>query len=258
MMWRLQAVKSRRGGSVPGAKNAYRGLGVWVSKCIRKSGCNWLTVQGKWCSTAGFATEKVVVENNALCSTLTCLSNPLDMSKPVMGGAGMAAAGAGAAAGAAIADALNGDKDGESAPNVGANLSDEEKAELGGSGSGTPGGWGPEDEENGRSNDAQTSGKDKDTQIWTETKNDDPVSNAYGHWDKHKAEFPELQNSKQYVDATHDFVNNPPEGTLTKTRPNGDTLYYNPETNTFASKDVNGVPRTMFRPTKGMEYWNKQ
>lgn len=62
------------------------------------------------------------MENNALCSTVTCLNNPLDMSKPVMGGAGIAAAEAGAAAGAAIADALNGDKDGESAPNVGANL----------------------------------------------------------------------------------------------------------------------------------------
>jgi filamentous hemagglutinin len=86
----------------------------------------------------GAMAGKNAVENNALCSTVTCLSNPLDMSKPVMGGAGMAAAGAGAAAGAAIADALNGDKDGESTPNVGANLSDEEKAELGGSGSATP------------------------------------------------------------------------------------------------------------------------
>ncbi|KDE37340.1 hypothetical protein AW40_06630 [Kosakonia radicincitans UMEnt01/12] len=150
------------------------------------------------------------------------------------------------------------DQEQESKPNVAGSMTDKEKAEIGGVGSGTPGGWGPEDEENARNTEAQLSGKDKDTQIWTETKKDDPVSNAYGHWDKHKTEFPEFQNSKQYVDATHDFVTNPPEGTLTKTRPNGDTLYYNPQTNTFASKDVNGVPRTMFRPGKGMEYWNKQ
>lgn len=136
-------------------------------------------------------------------------------------------------------------------------LTDEEKAELGGSGSGTPGGWEPEDEEKGRS-DTRSNGKIQDDQIWTETKKEDSVSNAYGHWDKHKAEFPEFQNSKQYVDAKHDFVRNPPEGTLTKTRPNGETLYYDPKTNTFASKDANGVPRTMFRPQKGMEYWNKQ
>ncbi|EEZ3910898.1 Contact-dependent inhibitor A, partial [Escherichia coli] len=101
-------------------------------------------------------------------------------------------------------------------------------------------------------------GKSKDTQIWTETKKVEPVGNAYGHWTKHGKEFPEYQNAKQYVDAAHNFMTNPPPGTLTKTRPKGDTLYYNPVTNVFASKDINGVPRTMFKPEKGIEYWNKQ
>ena len=101
-------------------------------------------------------------------------------------------------------------------------------------------------------------GKSKDTQIWTETKKAEPVGNAYGHWTKHGKEFPEYQNAKQYVDAAHNFMTTPPSGTLTKTRPNGDTLYYNPATNVFASKDINGVPRTMFKPEKGLEYWNKQ
>ena len=101
-------------------------------------------------------------------------------------------------------------------------------------------------------------GKSKDTQIWTETKKAEPVGNAYGHWTKHGKEFPEYQNAKQYVDAAHNFMTTPPSGTLTKTRPNGDTLYYNPATNIFASKDINGVPRTMFKPEKGLEYWNKQ
>ena len=40
-------------------------------------------------------------------------------------------------------------------------------------------------------------GKSKDTKIWTETKKDKPVPNAYGHWEKHKSEFPEYQNAKQ-------------------------------------------------------------
>ena len=101
-------------------------------------------------------------------------------------------------------------------------------------------------------------GKNKNTQIWTETKKFDSVPNAYNHWKKHGKEFPELQNAKQHVDATHSFVTSPPAGTLTKTRTNGDTLYYNPATNTFATKDAKGVPRTMFKPEKGMEYWNKQ
>lgn len=97
----------------------------------------------------------------------------------------------------------------------------------------------------------QISAKAKDTQIWTETKKKEPVPNAYGHWDKHKNEFPEYQNSKQYVEATHSFVNNPPSGTLSKVRPNGETVFYNPKTNTFAVKTADGVPKTMFRPNPG-------
>jgi len=44
----------------------------------------------------------------------------------------------------------------ESKPNVAGNLTDEEKAALGGAGSGTPGGHGPEDEENARNNERQS------------------------------------------------------------------------------------------------------
>lgn len=40
-------------------------------------------------------------------------------------------------------------------PNAGKNLTDAEKVELGGAGSGTPGGWGPEDEENARNSEKQ-------------------------------------------------------------------------------------------------------
>jgi len=216
-------------------------------------------------TTAGAQAGKNAAENNSLSSTMcaespwACSSNPL-----IEGGRGPGGGGTGIAVGGgvAIGEAVSNDKD---KPNVGANLTDEDKAELGGAGSGTPGGHGPEDEENARNSEAQNSGKDKDTQIWTETKKDDPVSNAYGHWDKHKAEFPEFQNSKQYVDATHDFVTNPPEGTLTKTRPNGDTLYYNPKTNTFGVKNADGVPKTMFRPNPAdhgyptnLDYFNAQ
>ncbi|MCO6518211.1 hypothetical protein, partial [Snodgrassella sp.] len=39
-------------------------------------------------------------------------------------------------------------------------------------------------------------GKRPEDKIWTETHRKAPVSNAYGHWDKHKNEFPEFQNSK--------------------------------------------------------------
>jgi len=46
------------------------------------------------------------------------------------------------------------DSDSDSAPNVGANLTDAEKAEYSGAGSGAPGGWEPRDEENARNNES--------------------------------------------------------------------------------------------------------
>jgi len=94
--------------------------------------------------------------------------------------------------------------------------------------------------------------------LWTSTKSKSAVENAFGHWKKHKVEFPEFQNAKQYVEGTQKFLNSPPKGTLSKSGSNGDTLLYNPKTNTFGVKDANGAPRTMFRPKDGMDYWNKQ
>ena len=45
-------------------------------------------------------------------------------------------------------------------PNIGKDLTDAEKVELGGAGSGTPGGWEPQDEENGRGKQTQSSNFD--------------------------------------------------------------------------------------------------
>ncbi len=64
------------------------------------------------------------------------------------------------------------------------------------------------------------------SQIWTPGKEGDPVKNAYEHWKKHRSEFPEYENAKQYVEGSHSFVTNPPAGTLVKVRPNGDVLFY--------------------------------
>ena len=62
----------------------------------------------------------------------------------------------------------------------------------------------------------------------------------------------------QYVDRTHDFVASPPKGTLRHTRSNGDKLLYDPKGNVFAVATKDGAPRTMFKPTEGMAYWEKQ
>ncbi|HEY0435666.1 MAG TPA: hypothetical protein VGC92_03450 [Phenylobacterium sp.] len=62
----------------------------------------------------------------------------------------------------------------------------------------------------------------------------------------------------QFVQKAHAFVGHPPKGTLTLTRKNGDTLYYDPKGNVFAVANKEGAPRTMFKPDDGMAYWEKQ
>ncbi|MEW6120403.1 MAG: RHS repeat-associated core domain-containing protein [Pseudomonadota bacterium] len=98
----------------------------------------------------------------------------------------------------------------------------------------------------------------KSESLWSTTKSKSAVENAFGHWSKHKSEFPELQNAKQYAERAKDFLTNPPKGTLTKTNSRGDTLRYDPGTNTFGVLGKDGAPRTMFRPKEGMGYWNRQ
>jgi len=62
----------------------------------------------------------------------------------------------------------------------------------------------------------------------------------------------------QFVTKAHAFVGHPPKGTLTLTRKNGDTLFYDPKGNVFAVANKDGAPRTMFKPDDGMAYWQKQ
>ncbi|WP_157221592.1 hypothetical protein [Herbaspirillum sp. YR522] len=93
---------------------------------------------------------------------------------------------------------------------------------------------------------------------WSATKTLSAPENALAHWTKHASEFPEFKNASQYVEEAQNFVSNPPTGVLTKTKPNGDVMFYDPATNTFAVKTLTNAPRTMFRPTDGINYWNKQ
>lgn len=91
------------------------------------------------------------------------------------------------------------------------------------------------------------------------------VQNALNHWNMHKNDFPNLLNAQQYVDAAKQFVKSPPPGTLSKVRPNGDKVFYNPGSNTFAITDSAGVPRTLFKPDtaihpykSNLDYFNAQ
>ncbi len=83
-------------------------------------------------------------------------------------------------------------------------------------------------------------------------------ANLERHWEKHGAEFPEFHSAKEYGDAALNFFANPPKGTLQKQRPNGERLYYHPPTNTFGAAAPDGTPKTLFRPSGRMNYWNRQ
>ncbi|MDR6821159.1 hypothetical protein J2X76_006365, partial [Neorhizobium sp. 2083] len=94
--------------------------------------------------------------------------------------------------------------------------------------------------------------------IWSGTKTKSPAANALQHWNKHRADFPELQNAKQYVDRAHQLLNTPPATSEARSRANADRLLYDPPTNTFIATDSKGAPRTMFKPNEGAEYWSRQ
>ena len=84
-------------------------------------------------------------------------------------------------------------------------------------------------------------------------------SNLERHWDKHKAEFPEFKTAKEYGDAALYFFSMPPQGTLTKVdKETGDKKFYHRPSNTFGVMTSQGFPKTMFRPSAGINYWERQ
>jgi len=66
------------------------------------------------------------------------------------------------------------------------------------------------------------------------------------------------RSPEEYLQKVRSFTEATPKGTETVKRANGDTLFYQAATNTFAVVDRNGVPRTMFKPDDGPAYWAQQ
>jgi len=100
---------------------------------------------------AGAQAGKNSSDNNAI----GCFgsSDPLCVGKKDLvttGGGGLGPVGAGGAGAAGVLATGGDDNEKEHQPNVGKDLTDKDKAETGGAGAGTPGGWGPEDEEKAR------------------------------------------------------------------------------------------------------------
>lgn len=66
------------------------------------------------------------------------------------------------------------------------------------------------------------------------------------------------RTAEDYLAKLQAFTRNPPRDVDTAKRPNGDTLYYQASTNTFAVVARDGTPRTMFKPDDGPRYWAEQ
>lgn len=78
------------------------------------------------------------------------------------------------------------------------------------------------------------------------------AQNALNHWNKHRSEFPGINNAKEYLERARTFVTRPPDGTLMRLRQNADgtfdRIYFNPRSNEFAVITQGGQLRTFFKP----------
>ena len=119
---------------------------------------------------------------------------------------------------------------------------------------------------------------DPNLQLWTKGPKSSPGENMFAHWTKHKGEFPNANSALDYVKSGRSFVDTPPAGTLTKTRPNklgytdtqGNVLmeevFMNPSTGDFAVRMTSGSEaggiKTFFRrggtPQDRINYFNNQ
>lgn len=93
--------------------------------------------------------------------------------------------------------------------------------------------------------------------VWSSTRRYTAEENAQRAFDRNGEAFG-AASVDVYVRQAHAFISNPPAGTETARRRNGDTLFYHAASNTFAVATSDGAPRTMFKPDEGAAYWAEQ
>ncbi len=93
--------------------------------------------------------------------------------------------------------------------------------------------------------------------MWSDNRKHTAQENAHYHCDKSGPDI----GAKSFDDCltkVHAFLDHPPAGAKTLTRPNGDKLVYDPKANLFAVARKDGAPRTFFKPRTGADYWKEQ
>ena len=93
--------------------------------------------------------------------------------------------------------------------------------------------------------------------VWAANRRHTAQENADYQFGKNGKDFGAATET-DYVLKAHAFLASPPAGVQRVERGNGDTLLYDPKTNTFAVATSAGVPRTMFKPRDGASYWREQ
>ena len=93
--------------------------------------------------------------------------------------------------------------------------------------------------------------------MWSASRRYSADENAKRAFERNGRDFG-AKDLDAFVEKAHAFVGDPPKGTLTMTRRNGDTLFYDPKGNVFAVASKEGAPRTMFHPDEGRAYWEEQ
>ncbi|MCR5503880.1 MAG: hypothetical protein K6F53_12820 [Lachnospiraceae bacterium] len=80
------------------------------------------------------------------------------------------------------------------------------------------------------------------------------------HYRKHvidQAEFGDI-SEEEYMTLAQDLVDRPGDQVLSKKDSDGNTLFYDPDTNSFAVLSKDGYIRTFFKPAAGKKYYDRQ
>jgi pyocin large subunit-like protein len=93
--------------------------------------------------------------------------------------------------------------------------------------------------------------------IWAANRKHTAQENADYQFGKNGHDF-NAATEADYVQDAHAFIDTPPPGVQRVQRSNGDSLLYDPKTNTFAVATSAGAPRTLFKPHDGAAYWQQQ
>ncbi|WP_312820879.1 S-type pyocin family protein [Brevundimonas sp.] len=93
--------------------------------------------------------------------------------------------------------------------------------------------------------------------ILTSNRRETAGAKAIRLYERNGADFG-ATSAEDYLEKAKSFTRSPPADAEKISRPNGDTLIYQARTNTFAVVDKRGVVRTMFKPSNGADYWERQ